>query len=64
MKSGRKTNDQEMEWRKKDGKEEKKGKKNKSERNWIMIKWYVEDKETKLRCQGKVFNGNQGCKDH
>jgi len=33
MKSGRKTNDQEMEWRKKDGKEEKKGKKNKSERN-------------------------------
>jgi len=24
MKSGRKTNDQEMEWRKKDGKEEKK----------------------------------------
>jgi len=31
MKSGRKSNDQEIEWRKKDEKEEKKGKKNKSE---------------------------------
>jgi len=34
MKSRRKTNDQEMEWRKKDEKKAKnKGKKNKSERN-------------------------------
>jgi len=52
MKSGRKTNDQEMEWRKKDEKEAKKlkGKKNKWERNWIMIKWYVEEIETELKC--------------
>ena len=44
MKSGRKTNDQEMECRKKDEKEEeKKGKKNKSERE--TESWYSDVEE-------------------
>jgi len=42
MKSERKTNDQEIEWRKKDMKEPTK--KKMRERNWIMIKWYVEER--------------------